>query len=70
MVARMLEQNHLTTADVELVNVEPENALLALQAHQVDAVHSYEPHREPDGNPGLSHPLLQRRKRPASCPTC
>jgi len=43
MVARMLEQNHLSTSDVQLVNVEPENALLALQAHQVEAVHSYEP---------------------------
>lgn len=43
MVARMLEQNHLTNTDVTLVNVEPENAMQALQSHEVDAVHSYEP---------------------------
>jgi NitT/TauT family transport system substrate-binding protein len=43
MVSRMLQLNHLSPADVQLVNVEPENALQALQAHQVDAVHSFEP---------------------------
>lgn len=43
LIARMLENNGLTSRDVQFVNVDPENALGALASGTVDAAHSYEP---------------------------
>lgn len=67
MVAQMLEQNHMTTSDVTLVNVEPENAIMALQSHQVDAAHTYEPFVSQAENQGY-HTLFTSAQTPGLMP--
>ncbi len=44
MIQRVLEDNGLTTGDVQLVDVPPERALEALTSGKVDAIHAYEPY--------------------------